>query len=122
MKAVLALFLGAVVLFQNSITQNTKAEITCSDLRDDSLIGAVLFFTSNEHTRFSVSFFLSTKRNKDPALITTVDWSALQTHAFDPFQKTYIIIHGYKNNANYSWVLEMKDELLEAVSTEKHFT
>ena len=38
---------------------------------------------------------------------------SIASSAFNSSLKTYLLIHGYKNSANYTWVLKTKDNLLK---------
>lgn len=120
MRAALVLFL-VIILFKRPFAE---MQITCFDLRNGSMIGYLLFFTSKNNSDFQVNFFLSTNEDKDPEDISTEElyrrWPNLLMNGFDPLKKTTIIIHGYKNSAGHSWVLEMKDRLLDTVSHKYH--
>ncbi|XP_014226311.1 pancreatic lipase-related protein 2-like [Trichogramma pretiosum] len=89
--------------------------ITCSDFKNMAVVGSILkIFSSKTREDVGVDFFLSTREQRQPAELSIVNWSALQSSGFDPTKKTYIVIHGYKSGGRKSWVLDLKDKLLDA--------
>lgn len=120
MKVIPALLL-VLTLFDKSHTNATDPKISCSDLKDLVFIGRVFISLSStkKNSDIGVDFFLSTNERKDHVSISIYDWAGLETNSFNPLKKTYIIIHGYKSGGTKSWVLALKDKLLDSVSKEK---
>ncbi|CAB0038012.1 unnamed protein product [Trichogramma brassicae] len=93
--------------------------ITCSDFKNMAVVGSILkIFSSKTREDVGVDFFLSTTEQRQPAELSIINWSALQSSGFDPTKRTYIVIHGYKSGGRKSWVLDLKDKLLDAYFAE----
>ena len=98
-------------------TSSIVENITCSDFESLPLLGPLLLLTSSFiKLKSDVNFLVSTLENKDPVDIDESDWSGLKNISFSPSKRTYIIIHGYYGSSEDSWILGLKDKLLNRVS------
>ena len=117
MKAPIVLF-ALLLIHQNHLyTKAQPGGITCSDFKSMAFVGSVLVsFSSKLRNDVGVDFYLSTELKREHVKISSSDWSPLRDNFFDPTKKTYIIVHGYKSGGTKSWVLNLKNKILDAVS------
>ena len=103
---------------KSSIIDDRTSEITCQELTNIAVIGIIFISTSSkEKNEVPVNFYLSTNKQRTQTKVGPENWAALKSSGFDPSLKTFIIIHGYKSGGTKPWVLEMKDKLLDTVSS-----
>lgn len=127
MKA-LPYFILVFALFNETYTQeyikeyskdvNYTKNIDCKDFESLSLSSIIYFTSAKKYTHpVEVDLYLATKKHKEPVRINSSLVESLKDGEFDPLKKSIIIIHGYRSTATEKWVLDMKEKLLEAVSS-----
>lgn len=106
-----------------NIVVTISKEFECGDMGNSSYLQRFLKWGAkySKPKNFTVDFFLSTRKHRQELLIELNDTSILEKSGFDPSSKTILLIHGYRAFGRKSWVLELKDKLLDAVSNHKLF-
>lgn len=118
------LLLSLLYLFViNSVVANITSpdfEITCKDFRKLSA-GLILYYTQSlADNKTQVIIYLSTIYTQTPVIINLKSTS-IQNVSLEPSKKTYFIIHGYNASSKSKWVVELRDKLLELVSSYRKF-
>lgn len=107
------------VLF--TIDQSVETmEVTCDDFKGKFFMQGMTLFDRNKREvgDFNLKFSVATEMARDPLTIDSLDVKSLgELNYFDPVKKTYIVIHGFWSNGNASWVNELKDAILDTVSS-----
>ncbi|XP_003425032.1 pancreatic lipase-related protein 2 [Nasonia vitripennis] len=112
MKAVLLIFLVTLLY---SAKDARSFQISCADLKSVVVIGqAFLAFSNSGTDDVPVRYYLSTAKHRQSVEIASFDWSGLETGEFDVSKKTFIVIHGFKSGGQKSWVLLLKDKIIDA--------
>ncbi|KAL3889390.1 hypothetical protein ACJMK2_001734 [Sinanodonta woodiana] len=86
-------------------------EIGC--FGNNSPFNNALFVLPKSPTEVGVSYLLFTRNNSNIPQILTADRNVVLTSNFNGEKVTRFLIHGYKSNASYPWVIDMKDALLK---------
>lgn len=109
------LYLFATFLFFNKSFASFK--VSCKDfgLRHVFKTAYAFIGASTKKTDFDVKFKIETDIKKEALEINDPNWKLLRIN-FDPSKKTYLIIHGFMSTGNKSWVINLKNAILETVS------
>ncbi|XP_077294596.1 phospholipase A1-like [Arctopsyche grandis] len=96
----------------HNVDSKAPEPVKCSRIgRAASKLKWLLDFSSERNS--TVDFFLSTRKNRTAALITNEALDRKIIKHFHPKKTTYVIVHGWLSNASASWVVDMKEALLD---------
>lgn len=109
--------LGIALLIQLWGHLAYSEDISCLDLKKVNVFGNIMYrFASTKRRDFDVDFYVATRKHRDHTKIDMGEISTLENSGFDPSLKTILLLHGYKSGGTKTWVVELKDRLLDAVS------
>lgn len=92
-------------------------EIACEDLKKGNVFEKLIYYSgSSKPKNFTADFYVSTRTNRNETRINISEIETLENSGFDPSLKTIILFHGYKSSGRKSWILDLKEKLLDAVS------
>lgn len=118
MKTENVLTLGLLLLlFQLTFGANIESsELDCADFQT-SLLGNILglFSQKDVKSEMRTKLLLVTTRNPVAVNIRNYNYTELLDVGIDISKKTYVIVHGFQNDAHTEWVAQLKEELLKTV-------
>ena len=99
---------------QSSALNATK--MTCNDVAF-STVGKLekALSSSTPLPNLKVKFYVFTNSHRNKTELEPDNWTSLHESGLNTDVKTVILIHGYRSHGLYSWILEIKDKLLDKV-------
>lgn len=92
-------------------------DIDCADLKKVNVFGNLMYrFGSTKRIDFQVDFYVATRKHRNHTKIQMGEVSTLKDSGFDPTLKTILLLHGYKSGGTKTWVVQLKNKILDSVS------